>query len=348
MTQLEKPLYDRDFQIACYKCNKKVEAALNLFQGMLCQAKKDDLTFGESGSLDMTQTLTTFKTRDNVEISAATVEVVDKPAEGEPTYKSNVKFTSNIGTEFEVTLVHSPADADNINYKGVLYFKNSRSSPGGGGKEEEGTSILYEKSGDSFENSKIKYEVRNMRLNDLSKEIFDENGLINFTGFGQNDTNSTLENMTYFAFDVNPSSYAGKLSFWKNPGGSYNEAARGFTFESSQNSDGTLKGCAYAGANQGVSIRKSLTDKTPLKVTGCFTPFMENNACGGTTSNTGPNAWKQCFKQLSDGKYEIDTAVTTESEGYTVLTINPEAPANQLPPFVDLSTVQENPLKIEK
>ena len=181
-----------------------------------------------------------------------------------------------------------------------------------------GTSISYEKSGTTYEESKIKYEVRQMDLVDTTLNLINNQGQVDLEGLpaepggpGAN-FNDFFQNFRYFAFDVNPSSYAGTLSFWNNPGGKDDETARGFTFSSTQDPEtGTLSGCAYAGANDRMSIRKAARESVTLKVDDCWQPFLSSGVC----SAGNKKAWKQCFEQQNDGSY----AITTPGAGYEVI-----------------------------
>ena len=75
-------------------------------------------------------------------------------------YKSTIGLNTG-SDEIDVVLVHSPNGTSNENYTGVLYLQKN-------GDKNDGVSINYVKSGNTYENSNIKYEVRTMRLSDSS------------------------------------------------------------------------------------------------------------------------------------------------------------------------------------
>src|SRR5690606_29775925 len=127
--------------------------------------------------------------------------------------------------------------------------------------------------------------------------------------------NQYLSGMNYFVASINPSTYAGQITAWNNPGGGYGEAARGFVFSTTAQADGTVKGCAWTGAMRTSSIRKAVKLGNAMKPDGCFTPQMSSGACvdpatsgSGTGGAVGPQVWKQCFAQNTTGIYEIDSA----------------------------------------
>jgi hypothetical protein len=173
------------------------------------------------------------------------------------------------------------------------------------------TSLQYAKSGTTVDDSLVRYEVRNASIwedhEPLTGEgIVDYNSGANANGDFPGNANDYLSAIQYLAFAINPSTYAGKLSYWVNPGGGYGEAARGFIFEMNQNAEGQLAGCAYAGAVREASIRKALKEDIALQPTGCYTPQMLNGICGAANDNVGPQIWRQCFKQDTQGVYLVD------------------------------------------
>lgn len=304
----------------------KISAALQLFQGMLCQAKKSSLLGSLPGvgeQVDLSNAFSAISASGGVSIDSATLKRLADQNDNS-VYKSTIGL--NTGTnEVDIVLVHSPDGNSNENYTGVLYLQQN-------GDKNDGVSINYVKSGNTYQNSNIKYEVRTMRLSDSSgTSLFSDDGTINFSGQSTSVGNETLEGISYFAFDINPSNYEGSMAFWMNPGGSYSESARGFIFETTQNSvSGALSGCAYAGAYRAGSIRKAFKENSPLAVTGCFTPQINNGVCGSSGDNQGNQYWKQCFSQnSSSGVYEITTSA---SDGYEVLNSG-----TSTPPTVDLS-----------
>lgn len=312
----------------------KVDSALNLFQGMLCEAKKQSKvdSLPKVGSLiDLVSVFETLGEEANHPnpanfTSASLTRLPDQ--DSKTVYKSSLAFVLGGGPnspEFNITLVHSPNDEKNETYKGVLSVLTEIDS------KQVGTSINYQKSGKTLEDSNLKFEVRTMNLSEGT--ILNSKGAVDFVSPPEDAGNNTLSGIKYFAFDINPSTYAGKLSFWVNPGGSYSEAPRGFIFETEQNDSGALSGCAYGGAYREGSIRKAFKTGASITVSGCFTPQISGGVCGNTGDNQGSQFWKQCFSQNPEtGVYEV---TTDTPEKYEVLN------ATQVTvPTVDLSTIE--------
>jgi hypothetical protein len=295
----------------------KISAALELYQGMLCQARRSSLlsTLPAVGKqVDLSSSFSSMPSSSSSSIEAATLKRLNNQDDN-AVYRSSLSLKSR-GSDIEIVLVHSPEGSSNENYKGVLHIRKNGDKSG---DKNEGVSINYHKSGNTYDTSKIKYQVRTMMLSDSSgTTLFSDDGSVNFSGQNESSDNNILEGISYFAFDINPSSYEGDMAFWVNPGGTYSEPARGFIFETEQNElTGALSGCAYAGAYRAGSIRKSFKEEKPIEVTGCFTPQIGNGACGSSGDNQGSQYWKQCFSQnTSSGIYEV---TTSESSGYQVL-----------------------------
>jgi hypothetical protein len=189
------------------------------------------------------------------------------------------------------------------------------------------SSVIYAKSGSTVADQKLKIEIRDTSFNKtkIPGPYFNSEGRIDLNlgadvdgNFGPGEQNQYMKGVRYFAFDINPSSYAGNIAFWSNPGGNYNEQARGFVYETTQNSDGTLSGCSFAGADVG-SIRAATAKNTTLTPTGCYTPQISNGVCGEPNNNIGPQVFKQCFRQNTEGLYQVDPAKTTGADGIDIL-----------------------------
>lgn len=319
----------------------RLEGSLRLFEGMLCQAKKKKIANGLPAvgkALDLTSAFSDYK---RATVTDAKVRrLADK--DGRPVYRSRIKLSPKIGKPIVITLVHSPGVDGNTEYDGVLWFETERWTS----SFAVVTNISYSKSGTTIVDQRLKMEVRTAEFNKakVTGDYISKDGRIDFNvgadangSFGPGMANEYIEGVKYFAFDINPSSYAGNISFWNNPGGNYEEAARGFIFESSQNTDGTLSGCAYAGAYREGSIRKAVKEGLTLEPTGCYTPFLRTGACGANSpnpnDNVGPETWKQCFKQGTDGLYVIDTdkmdsinKIESVKQGFEILGTKPTYP----------------------
>lgn len=310
----------------------RVEGTLRVIEGMLCQAKKDKIAeklpdVGES--LDLKDAFASYQ---RATFSEASITRLSDQS-GRPVYRSRLAFTVNggvaAGNEMSVTLVHSPSADNNVEYDGVMWFQGDRVGPQATGNYKVVTSISYAKSGSDVTDQRLRMEMRNAEFNKdkVTADVVSSDGTIDLNpgidaqgNFGPGVANDYVTGIRYFGFDINPSTYAGNISFWNNPGGSYNEDARGFLFESTQADDGTLSGCAYSGAARGTSIRKAVREGLTLEPTGCFTPQLSHgDACGNGSNNAGTQIWKQCFKQKSDGYYLVDDDKVTSPNGFDII-----------------------------
>jgi hypothetical protein len=242
----------------------------------------------------------------------------------------------------EVHLVHSPTSetAD----KGTLWFK---SKPVAGADDINNTankfdlmSINYSRS-TKHSQQRVQFEVRQAMI-EKSYDLFTDGGLVNYGSVPDDAENDLIHAIKYVAFDINPETSEGDLSYWMNPGGRIEESARGFLFNVSDN-EGRLEGCGVSGATNSVSIRKAVTDPGEddiLAPTRYWHPREDQNIHPDKDSrysaNEGSSITKQCFKQNDEGIYEIDTSKTTHDRGYDVLAKAsakvdpPEVPSDKL------------------
>ncbi len=328
------------------QASARVESVLKIFEGMLCQAKKSKIATAlpEAGAaLDLKAAFAKFTAATFSE--ASITRLADR--EGRAVYRSRLAFTRQGMNRIEpmtVTLVHSPGAEGNTAYDGVLWTEGERIDDQNGATYAVLTNISYERTGKELADQRLRMEIRNGEFNTskVKAELIGKDGKIDLNAgagadgsFGPGEANDYLEGARYFAFDVNPSTYAGKISFWTNPGGNYNEPARGFLFESAQNADGTLTGCAYAGAYREGSIRKAVREGKSLEPTGCFTPQLSYGACGSNGDNQGSQIWKQCFKQQGDGYYVVDTSNVASADGFDVIDLKTEKPALPIADAID-------------
>jgi len=320
----------------------QVEAALQFFQGMICQAKKDGLADtmpNEGETLDLSSIFSSFSAGGDAQVSISKGSITQQAAKnGRKVYQSTIAYNFGFGSNsaaVTISLNHSPGLEGNTNYDGILTIEEVPSSGPNQGRTTY-TSVKYKRSGSSAADQNLKYEIRraDVHVNNISGDALNKDGTVNFNvgagadgSYGPKEPNEYVENMDYFAFDINPSTYAGKISFWKNPGGNYTEPSRGFNFITTQESDGTLKGCSYSGAVRGVSIRKTLKDGGDLVPDGCYTPELNNGDCGEAGNNQGVQVWKQCFAQDSSGKYLPDESKMT-ADGKTGYDLLPSAPGD--------------------
>ncbi len=309
-----------------------VDETLGMIQMMLCQANKagQRLPANDGDVLDF---------KPNMEAAAAAGGKTMPLTKAQMT-KSGSNYVSEVTAQFPLPgktelatrtmkLTHNP-NGDNASYKGVLNITMDKTF-GNKPNYNQVMSIQYAKV-----DSKVVYELRMANVETASiGNAFDTNGVVNFGPA----TNDKMEAYKYVAFDMNPDSGEGNMSYWHNPGPGMDEAARGFVFNISADSTGLLKGCASSGAIRdtslvpvkGTSIRKALQNNLTMTPNGFFHPFQKANTPGyfgltkppvdaaddgiaqiwtgtntGTVDNQGSIIARQCFKQASTGVYGID------------------------------------------
>ena len=307
-----------------------VDRALALIGGIMCQAKKDGLAavLPEIGTpLVMTTSLAAALPIGLTSKSATMTRLADNAA-GAAVYKSVVEVADSRGKTMTVSLVHSPG-VDGAE-SGVLSSQVAETAaavgdPNNTANKNKLMSINYSRETVSGV-KRMRFEVRRASiLNTITS--FDTGGLVNYAGISDSATNETAHAMAFLSFDMDPDTNAGDMSYWRNPGGSLNEAARGFLFHIDAATDGTLSGCGVSGATASKSIRKSVVDGLvveSLKPAQWWHPqwSINSNADKDTTSytaQTGPNITKQCFKRNSVGLYAIDTTKTVGARGYEMI-----------------------------
>ena len=250
---------------------ERVDQAMELVSGMVCQAQKSgvavDLTVG--GSMDLAAPLAQA-TRGKMPIAAAKITRLADGADGSPVYHSRIEFTLPDGRTSSLNLVNSTGAAGS---KGTLSFlragatpvQAAQTDPNNNANKADVMSISYSRITDESGNPRMRFEARFARM---VKSItpFDEAGLVNYAALAQNANNSDVHAIKFVAFDMNPETNEGALSYWKNPGGNYNESARGFLFNIAKGSDGVLKGCGTSGATNQLSIRKAVLEPSDANV----------------------------------------------------------------------------------
>ncbi len=297
----------------------KLNGSLGFLGGLLCEAKKAGSDTFSSATVDLAETAS-GKLPDGLTLSKAEITSLDGGV-----YKTEIDYSTASQSSSKIIFYHKPGESGNDTYSGVLNFYEGEDQNGNNAFR----SMSYAKSGSDTSSQRLKIEVRDVRYTNaagVSDPFLGDGTLDPNTGVTVNDGNDKLSGVKYFAFDVNPSSFAGSLSFWVNPGGNYEEPPRGFVYETAQDSAGRTSGCAWSGAFRDTSIRKAIADGSILKPTGCYTPQISNGVCGTSSDKQGNDVWKQCFTQNSSGIYEIDNSkVTDTSAGYDVL---PSAPSD--------------------
>lgn len=324
-----------------------IDQQLDRAQAMACIAKKNgrELPAAAGGELDITEDMKNKRPTDGIAPQFESVKLKRlADNDGKPVFETTVQ--SKIGTASEkLTIIHRPESAtDNSSYNGVISIQRSGDQNRDKGKTML-VSVEYSRSGDN-----VKASVRRARFASSLTPVFDDGGRVNFAAVPQNADNQTVEGISLVEFDMNPNDSTGTLSYWKNPGGNYNESARGFVFKVEK--DGEFnKGCAMTGAARDLSIRKALSESTVLKPSGWYHPFFNGTTAAGVPeydyqkTENGQNAkWKkpaidgpvatafvtqqigdsvsrQCFKQDSSGNYGLDAdAGIAGSAGYELIT----------------------------
>lgn len=290
-----------------------VDRANSQIQAMMCQAKKGnaDIKLPEPGAeaLDLKAAMTDALGAKAAKLDSATIAAAADATTGVVTYTSTVKMTDDRGTARTIVLRHSPSASstdENPAYSGVLSIRMKRGSKDGGqgaSEKERFISVTYARSVEN-EKANLKYELRTAQFADaLVEKVFTTEGVLNYNAGAEANgdfkinnqvvqPNEAVDSISYIAFAGNPETNEGTLSYWKNPGGNYNESARGMITEIKAGTDGSLSGCAISGAvldasNQGISIRKSIVTGDVLKPGGFYHPFHTTNPQNGTTI-TGP------------------------------------------------------------
>jgi hypothetical protein len=314
----------------------RVEGALGVVEGMLCQAKKDKIAEALPAVGETLDLASVFKQQNHFTVSAASVERKDD-VDGRAVYHSKIDMVVTggpAGGNLSLNIVHSPSTTGNENYDGVMWIK------------EDGTlsnqkpswnllSIAYGKAGTTPEDTRTKFEIRKASYaQTITEALVSSDGRLNMNpgadangDFGPGQANDYMGAIEYWNFDVNPYTYQGNIAYWVNPGGSFGEKARGFVYNTKQNEDGTLVGCAHTGAYS-TSIRQATRDGSAINPEGCYTPQLRHSICdsGNPNDNQGPQIMKQCYVQATDGTFSIDTSKTTGAgggDGFDILANKP-------------------------
>lgn len=353
----------------------KVDAATGLVVAMMCQAKKDALADklpALDKTLDLKDSLTAATKSSNLTITTATIERLPD-VDQKPVYKTDLVVAGGTGDQAfvkEVHLLHSPtAVNDNTAYSGHLLLKDADA-------HSDGVTYLqidYSLSGTAAA-PKVQYQLveglfkKTASTSDdpfatvLGSDPYSSDGLLdlnhgatfgadthaagygNFAADTNADLNSTLSHQRFIAFEMNPLTNAGKLMFWENFGGNFNEASRGMVFNLEVQEDNSLRGCSISGATTGtpsagsISIRKAMkTDLTLLTPTGYYHPEGVQDAnCSSDATKApvglcqfAPYIYKQCFAQNKDsGVYELDG---NGADGFDIVTLSAATAAVTLP-----------------
>jgi len=323
--------------------NRLVGQGLGLVQSMMCQGKKDGNTalpeVGKSVdfSTSMTNALGTILSGTPI---ATLARLEDQ--NGQPVYQTDISLTLAIpgaATQTaEMHLVHSPLSAEsNETFAGKLWvsFSGATQQNGGNNPTNNFASIQYAKKKETDGTYRLVAELRRAMLaTSLAPAAF-VNGVLDLNA-GANvsvattnpnygayldtngqpvEANQMIAGIMYVSFNINPDDNTGTVAYWQNPGGSFQESARGMVFNlAKEDTTGLLKGCGYSGSSgtaggPAMSIRKFVLQDTSLQTnfvpSGFYHPFdntMPQNGCtitGPTQDDTGTYYTKTCGSSAS-------------------------------------------------
>lgn len=300
-----------------------VDRATGMVQVMFCQAQKEGkknnvaVELPEVGKeLDLKSAMGTAMGEKASKIDSAVLKRMTD-ADGRPVFQSKIEMTEKNGVKRTVTLVHSPASpTDNSTFEGTMTTKEDRSgatalhgNPGGSTKTRV-LSVVYKRSVDSAGVPSMTYELRTARIvpelvdTALSGGVLDLNVSVNENGDYVKDgavlsnPNELVDGIQFIGFNLNPLTNAGIISYWQNPGGNYNESARGMVAKLEAASDGTMSGCAVTGAGrddqgQGLSIRKAIKAGVTISPNSFYHPFYSTEQGGTTTGSDSIGTWHE-------------------------------------------------------
>jgi hypothetical protein len=207
--------------------------------------------------------LALLPTLSGVTLTAATIERLADDANAYPVYKTKFEFTTNIGSG-EATVFHSPKDAENVNFKGLVQAILPHSSAMGQATgTKRGLSMVYDQSDgvlsyalDTAANrstaSSDFFSTSTGRI-DYSKAGFGEDAHKILASFNQNTNQATM----HYAWQA----------------GSQDGAVRAFAVGIGAGTAGSLTGVGYFGFGDAVS---AVTDTTStLWAEGMFCNWLD-------------------------------------------------------------------------
>ncbi len=337
-----------------------VDRALNTVAGMLCAVKKAGGNTELPASTeenDYTELLSSAE-------SGAGFTLAKMKNLGDGVYRTHISLGGD-DKKFDMVLVYKEGTTEGEN-SGVISYKLTRPSkklkialqdqnppPGEDENNSENmidyVSVKFAQSYDSDSKLRTKSEVRFASI-EKTLDGFDSQGVVNYDIIPQNTANETSNGFKYVQFDIDAETSEGNISYWRNPGGRFDEPARGFVFNiSADETTGVLSGCGASGAGS-TSIRDTMSTNgdgsTSLKPVRFWHPFAGNNTHEDKDDRygqgQGPSITAQCFKQnATSGLYEVDYDTTKglsdttdetkiDNRGYDV--IPQEAGNNQIKP----------------
>ncbi len=297
----------------------------------------------------------------NFRIKKAEFKRLDN-VDGRAAFLSQIIMEVN-GTVREVRLIHMPSiTAGNTDYKGRLSIRTTPVQRAGmASNRQDYLDLNYMMDLDTADGGKPATRYRLTRamfnhaaLKTMNVDPFAGLGQLNLNisanfgdapnaqGYGRfptdevNDLNLTMAQVNMAEYQGNPLTNEGRLAFWVNPGGNYNEAARGFIADRKRvSADSTrLGGCAISGAalkpdiSGNYSIRKAQRTGYQLKPTGYYHPNggddmgndRVNAKCAAGDCQMAPYVYKQCYRQNDAGRY-IPFGNTDTTKNYDVINV---------------------------
>jgi len=336
------------------RMESQVDRALGLVKAALCQRKKDGqqdppAVGAEINLVDFIKKAFGDKMTD---VSSAKIARKADNSDGTAVYTSAIKVTRKDGVGMDINIVHSPKNADNSVFKGVMYFTSDETKSGSAVSMKRVTTIQYEKLSDG----NGRYNLRTARVNStLLSSAINADGVLDFnagatftgsagdvsygayTGLSANDA---MSGMAIVGFAGSFTTGQGTFTYWQNPGGNYHERARGMIAQNTYDAaTKTLSGCAMMGAagssgNDGISIRKSIRESgKELFANGAYHPFFHtetDNTCaaasGPSTDTTGTFYTRVCGSETrkwyvpKDSGANGTTFVTQQQPAFNIRT----------------------------
>ncbi len=315
-----------------------VDRSLAMVQGLICVEKKladaeerevrKPTADGDPVSLT-TAINAKLPTKSPISFTKADVSAVTNDDET-VTYITEIAVTNPEGKTDSITLRHTPAIEGGTSETGILSFLREpkggvaqQNDPNASTEKYAVMTIEYTRTNDGTTDN-MKAELTRAMIN-KKYEPLNAAGLINFAAIPAQAQNSDIHAINSVSFDITPSTGAGSLSYWMNPGGNLVESARGLLFNlKADATTGLLSGCGTSGATSNVSIRAAAADDTKvLSPTRYWHPQGGQNVSPNKdsryTASEGNLITQQCVTQAADGSYGIDTAKTTHARGYDVI-----------------------------
>ena len=292
-----------------------VDRMMGRVQMMLCQSKKSGQAGAprsDGGEVDFKNAMDDAvkaggKTPENMPVANAKMTKVGESfvteIEAKVPSAPNTPPSATDPTE-KITMTHKPTNAENTEYEGSIVIRRDKDFDGSSSMARILT-ISYVRSA-----GRVKYRLLTARMNKAIAENAVVDGVLNLNA-GTNSSGQYLDPATgsafpqqndgasaimAIAFNMDPDTNAGNFSYWKNPGGSYDEMTRGFVFKMDADATtGLLSGCSSSGAYSGGSIRKAMKLASAIAPDKSYHPF----GCGSGNCSTSKNS----PASDSDGSY---------------------------------------------